>query len=324
MQHAIHHIENTPLAAGYSPSLAAIISTAAYLPIIEALKTLHAHQYDAPVLYTECTDDAAPALIDACIRKNTVAISLGDVPYTPADRPFSAAIVTPSTDAGQEDLYCPVWTHPQLETLSIIGFQTYLSSPDSLAWLHDHFYETLRLGAFRDNTALAEPLLRESAHTFFNLCAVRAADAPDTRQPSPNGLYAEEICQLAAFAGRALKLTSFHLAGVGPGLDSQSLTAQTAAHTLWHLLEGIAVRNRLDISDKSEEHLERMIVEMDDHGKTLEFLHDTITGHWWLQIPLADGRCRYIPCLHEDYLRAGRHEIPVRWLLYSQKFNKNP
>ncbi|MDR0728688.1 MAG: hypothetical protein LBF19_00995 [Prevotellaceae bacterium] len=322
MRYTIHDIENAQLTAGYPPAMAVIIGTRAHRPIVEALKSLHAHQCDTPVLYTECNVDAAPALIDECIRKNTVAVSIGDVPYTPADRPFSAAIITPSSDAGQEELYRPVWTHPQLDSLSVIGFQTYLSSPDSLTWLYDRFYETLRLGAFRDNPALAEPLLRESTHVFFNLRAVRAADAPDTERPAPNGLYAEEICQLAAFAGRVPKLASFHLAGFVPCLDPQSLTAQTAAHVLWHLLEGVAVRIRLDMSDKSEEHLERMIVEMDDNGQALEFLHDTITDHWWLQIPLTDGRCRYIACLHEDYLRACRREAPVRWLLYFQKFNK--
>jgi hypothetical protein len=321
VQYKIHEVEPAQLASGYPAAMAAIIGTGTHRPVVEALMSLHAHQCAIPVLYTECPAADVPAWIDECLRKNRVAIKIGEAPYTPANRPFSAAIVTPSADIRQEERYRPVWTHLQLDLLSIIGFQTYLSSPDGLAWLHDRFYETLRLGAFRDNPALAEPLLRESTHVFFNLQSVRAADAPETGRAAPNGLYAEEICQLAAFAGRAPKVTTFHLSGICPGISPHSLTAQTAAHVLWHLLEGIAVRVRLDMSDKSEEQLERLIVDMDDNGQVMEFLHDTITGYWWLQIPLTDGRCRYIACLHEDYLCACRHEAPVRWLRYFQKFN---
>ncbi|MDR1681304.1 MAG: hypothetical protein LBS12_05930 [Prevotellaceae bacterium] len=312
---------NIQYTAGDYQSPATIIGTGAHRPVVAALAALHAHQYLAPVSCIECPADDVQALIDGCIDRKTVAIVIGDEPYSPPDRPFSAAIITPSADAGTAEPYRRITTHPSLDMLSVIGFQTYLSSPDGLLWLHDRFYETLRLGAFRDNPALAEPLLREASHVFFDLRAVRAADAPQTPAPAPNGLYAEESCRLATFAGRAPKLESFHLAGIEPDLAPHSLTAQTAAHLLWHLLEGIAVRVRLDMSEKSEEHLERFIVAVSDNGQTLDFLHDTVAGHWWLQVPLTDGRCRYIACLHEDYLCACRHEVPVRWLSFFQKFN---
>lgn len=301
--------------------MAAIIGAGAHAPVVETLRTLHAHQCNAPVACSECPAAATPALTDACIRHHAVVIIIGDAPCRPADRPFSATIVTPSADVGKQEPYSPALTHPQLEGLAVVGFQTYLSSPEGLAWLHDRFYEPLRLGALRDNPNLAEPLLRESTHVIFDMQAIRAADAPQTARPAPNGLHAEEGCRLAAFAGRSPKLATFQLTGFAPQLDPHSLTAQTAAHILWHLLEGIAVRSRLNGDDKAEERFERMIVDMGSGGQTLEFLHDPITDHWWLQVPLTDGRCRYIACLHEDYLCACRREAPARWLRYFQKFN---
>jgi hypothetical protein len=211
--------------------------------------------------------------------------------------------------------------HPQLDLFSVTGFQTYLTAASDLEWLHERGYETLRLGAFRDAPAAAEPLFREAHHVFFDLNALRAADAPETLHLSPNGLYAEELCQLAAYSGRAPKLQTFRLFNFIPPLSPNSLTAQAAAQTLWHLLEGIAVRHQTHIPN-STAHIKKIIVDAGDNGQSMEFLHDTITGYWWLQIPLTDSNHRYIACLREDYLCACRHEMPVRWLHYFQKFNK--
>jgi hypothetical protein len=216
-------------------------------------------------------------------------------------------------------MYRPALEHPSLDIFSVIGFQTYFTAAGDMEWLHERGYETLRLGAFRDCPAEAEPLLRESHHLFFDLHVLRACDAPENAF-SPNGMYAEELCQLAAYGGRAPKLQTCRLFNFTPHLSPAALTAQTAAQVLWHLLEGIAVRHQTDIT-QSTAHVKRMIVASGDGGHSLEFLHDTITGCWWMQVPLTGGANRYIACLQEDYHRACRHEVPARWLHYFQKFN---
>ena len=50
-----------------------------------------------------------------------------------------------------------------------------------------------------------------SSVTAFSMASVRSSDAPETRLASPNGLYAEEACQLARFAGLSDKLSVFQI-----------------------------------------------------------------------------------------------------------------
>jgi hypothetical protein len=322
LQQIIHYVPNDQLGTGYPTAQAAIIGTGSHKPIIDALTQLYVHQHTTPILYTECMETAAAGLVNSCLHRNLVTVVVGNARFVSGEQPFSAAVIAPSANMQAQDIYRPVLEHPQLDLFSVIGFQTYLTAASDVEWLHARYYETLRLGAFRECAAEAEPLLRESNHVFFDLNVLRASDAPETRQPSPNGLYAEELCQLAAYAGRATKLQTFRLFNFIPTLTPTTLTAQTAAQVLWHLLEGIAIRHQLAIPDKSTTHIKKIIVDMGDNGQVLEFLNDTITGYWWLQIPLTDGTYRPIACLPEDYHCACRREIPVRWLRYFQKFNR--
>jgi hypothetical protein len=321
LQSIIHYVPNNQLTAEYPTAKVAIIGTGAHKPIIDALTQLYVHQHTTPIVYTECPENIVADLVCGCLQKNIIAIIVGNGRFTLSEEPFSAAVVAASANVKTQEPYCSILANTQLDLFSAIGFQTYHTSSEDVECLHKHYFETLRLGAFRECPALAEPLLRESNHVFFDLNALRASDAPETRQPSPNGLYAEEMCQLAAYAGRSIKLQTFRLFGYIPTLTPKTMTAQTAAQVLWHLLEGIAVRYQLDIPSSSNAHIKRIIVDMGDNGQALEFLNDTITGFWWLQIPLTDGSHRYIACLQEDYLCACRHEIPVRWVRYFQKFN---
>ncbi len=323
LQSIIHYVHNEQLTTEYPKAKVAIIGTGSHKPIIDALTRLYVHQHNTPIVYTECTENILPELVHRCLQKKITVIIVGNGCFTIEKQPFSAAVVAPSANIKTQEPYRAILDNPQLELFSAIGFQTYHTTAEDVEWLHNHYYETLRLGTFRECNALAEPLLRESNHIFFDLNALRASDAPETKQPSPNGLYAEELCQLAAYAGRTPKLQTFRLFGYTPVLTPKTLTAQTAAQVLWHLLEGIAVCHQLPIPEDSTAHIKKIIVDMGDNGQALEFLNDTITGYWWLQIPLTNGATRSIACLQEDYQCACRREIPVRWVHYFQKFN-NP
>ena len=320
-QQITHYVHAGQLRTGYPEAQAVLIGTGMHKPVIDAFSPLYAHRHTTPVLYIECQENEVANLVNDCRQRNIVAVIMGNVRFLPGEQPFSAAVVAPSANMRSLDLYRPAMEHPQLDIFSVIGFQTYLSDAGDIEWLHEHGYETLRLGAFRERPAEAEPLLREAHHIFFDLNALRAADAPEIHQLSPNGLYAEELCQLAAYSGRAPKLQTFRLFNFIPTLSPATLTAQTAAQALWHLLESIAVRHQTHIPNGTA-HIKKIIVEAGDNGQAMEFLHDTIAGYWWLQIPLTGGNHRYIACLQEDYLCACRHEVPVRWLHYFQKFNR--
>ncbi len=321
LQSIIHYVPNNQLAIEYPGAQVAIIGTGSHKPIIHALCLLHVHQYVTPILYTECPESEVNNLINVCLKRNLTTIIVGNARFAPGDESFSAAVVAPSANVKTQEPYKSILEFPQLDIFSAIAFQTYHTASDDISWLDEHLYEALRLGAFREHQALAEPLFRESHHIFFDLNALRASDAPETKMPSPNGLYAEEMCQLAAFAGRSPKLQTFRLFGYIPTLSPQTLTAQTAAQVLWHLLEGIAVRNQKNVLQTTGPHVKRIIVDMGENGQAIEFVNDTITGFWWLQIPLTNGARRVVACLSDDYHCACRQEIPVRWVRYFQKFN---
>ncbi|MDR2801665.1 MAG: hypothetical protein LBB31_00425 [Prevotellaceae bacterium] len=321
-QQIIHYVHAHHLRTEYPEAQAAIIGTGSHKPIIEALMSLYAHRHTTPVLHIECAESDVAGLVNDCRQRNVVAVIVGNARFLPDAQPFSAAVVAPSANMRSQELYRQVLEHPQLDIFSVIGFQTYLTATGDMEWLHEQGYETLRLGSFRDCPAEAEPLIREAHHVFFDLNALRSSDAPETHLLSPNGMYAEELCQLAAYSGRSPKLQSFRLFNFLPTLAPTALTAQTAAQTLWHLLEGIAVRHQTHTN--SSAHVKKIIVDAGENGQSMEFLHDTITGYWWLQIPLAGGEHRYIACLQEDYSCACRREVPARWLHYFQKFNSKP
>ena len=321
LQSIIHYVHNKQLTTEYPETKVAIIGTGAHKPIIDALTQLYVHQHNTPIVYTECPENVATDLVNQCIQKNIVAIVVGNARFTPDENPFSVSVVAPSANVKTQEPYKTILENSHLDLFSVIGFQTYNTSSNDITWLQEHYYETLRLGAFRENFALAEPLLRESNHVFFDLNALRACDAPEIRQPSPNGLYAEEMCQLATFAGRAPKLKTFRLFGYIPTLSPHTLVAQIAAQVLWHLLEGIAVHHQFNIPNTINTHIKKIIVDMGENGQALEFLNDTLTQHWWLQIPITNGEYRYVACLREDYECACNREVPARWLQYFQKFN---
>ena len=322
LQSIIHYVHNNQLTTEYPEAKVAIIGTGAHKPIIDALTQLYVHQHNTPIVYTECAENLVTDLVDKCMQKNMVTIIVGNSRFSAESKPFSAAVVAPSANVRTQEPYRTILENPLLDLFSVIGFQTYNTTVGDISWLHEHYYETLRLGAFRENFALAEPLLRESNHVFFDLNALRACDAPEVRQPAPNGLYAEEICQLATFSGRAPKLKTVRLFGYIPTLSPHTLVAQIAAQVIWHLLEGIAIRHQSDILNSSNTHIKKIIVDMGENGQALEFLNDTITQHWWLKIPITNGEIRYTACLREDYECACNREVPARWLQYFQKFNK--
>ncbi|MDR1405681.1 MAG: hypothetical protein LBI89_00565 [Prevotellaceae bacterium] len=319
-QQIIHYVHINNLRNDYPEAQAVIIGSGLHKPIMDALMLLHAHRHTTPVLHIECPENEVNALVADCRERNMVAIIVGNARFIPTGQPFSVAVVAPAANMQSVELYRSALEHPLLEIFSVIGFQTYFTPPGDIEWLHERAHETLRLGAFRDAPAEAEPLLREAHHAFFDMNVLRAADAPEIHHLSPNGMYAEELCQLAAYSGRSPNLQSFRLFNFAPTLSPEMLTAQAAAQVLWHLLEGIAVRHQTHIP-RGTTHIQKIIVDAGDHGQALEFLHDTVTGYWWLRIPLLDSSYRDIACLEEDYLCARRHEIPVRWLRYFQKFN---
>ncbi len=203
-----------------------------------------------------------------------------------------------------------------------IGFQRYLTDPAVLESLTDRYMETLRLGEFRNSIVAAEPLLREAFYHFIDLRSVRHSDSPDGISTTPNGLYAEEICTLARYAGLSADFRMAFLYGYPAKSHRDSQSARLTAQIVWHLAEGLAVSVN-EHPDKDSDSFHRKVVQMGEDGQELVFLLSKKSGRWWLEVPNSKepGTPVYIACSTEDYVLACKGEIPIKWLFYYQKSN---
>ena len=88
-----------------------------------------------------------------------------------------------------------------LKKYNLVAYQSYFLHEKQLSFLSSKEHDVLRVGKIREHIFEAEPLLREAAMVTFNINAIRYSDAPAQLEPSPNGLFGDEACGLARFAG---------------------------------------------------------------------------------------------------------------------------
>ncbi|HKJ41555.1 MAG TPA: arginase family protein, partial [Sunxiuqinia sp.] len=110
---------------------------------------------------------------------------------------------------------------PDLYDHTILGYQNYFSDGLELDHAYEMGVEVKRLGEIRYDMSIIEPYLRHTDVLSFDLNAVRQLEAPGQYFCSPNGLYAEEACQIGHYAGMAdhLKIAAFF--NLVPRLDNE-------------------------------------------------------------------------------------------------------
>lgn len=239
---------------------------------------------------------------------------------------FAAALISAGSATGPDDYILEqLLNNPATTEFSHIGYQTYRYNPDHLKLLHERNFEEIRLGLLRGNPANSEPMLRTKEHIFIDLNAVRTSDFPHNSLKSPNGLYAEEICQLARYAGMGQKVKNVYIYGYPTGLKHDSVSPQLAAEVAWHIAEALSSSIYEDPGNSATEDLFlRKIVSMGQEGQDIIFVTSSSSGRWWMEIPeIKSGNNQFIPCSYSDYATACSGEIPLRWLFFFQKINPN-
>ena len=93
--------------------------------------------------------------------------------------------------------------------LYMMGYQTHLTSLQALELLEKLQFECFRLGKVQQDITEMEPVFRSTNLCSFDVSAIRFADAPGVGDATPNGLYAEQACQLARYAGQSDIVDSF-------------------------------------------------------------------------------------------------------------------
>jgi formiminoglutamase len=204
-----------------------------------------------------------------------------------------------------------------LFNFSHLAHQTYLTQPNLIQSLKELNFECSRLGDVQEDLKEIEPILRNTDMLSFDLSAIRMSDSPAHADGSPHGLYGEQACAIARYAGISNTLSSFGLYELNPLLDPTKQSTKLAAHLVWHFLQGFANR-KAEHPLQHPKNFIRYMVSLQANDYEIVFWKSKTNDRWWMELPTFNNRTllekRFIPCSHKDYITASQDEIPLRWL----------
>lgn len=207
---------------------------------------------------------------------------------------------------------------------SNIGFQTYFLSQTELELMEKLYFDTYRLGYFRNNMEASEPIIRNADVVSFDISAIRQSDAPGSADAGPNGFYGEEACQMCRYAGMNDKLTSIGFYEFNPNCDREGQTAHLLAQMIWCVVEGFLNRKK-DFPFRNEKKYFRYQVVISDFEHEMTFFKSKVSDRWWMSVPFPAGkrakfeRHHLVPCAYSDYQLACAEEVPDLWWKTFQK-----
>ena len=287
-------------------------------------------------------NDTYFALRDICeqiLEKNQVLVILGgsqDLTFGMSKafdgRRFNMVSVDPKLDfrKGIKTLNSETYLNlifekqKNLYSYTSLAYQNYFVDQTEIDQFNNYHWDLKRLGQVRYDLTSVEPILRD-AHIFsFDINAIRFMDAQGQAMESPNGLYSEEACQIARYAGTSdeLKLAGFF--NLLPAKDPTSNSSSLMAQIVWHFMEGFNHRKPEDPLDDSED-FNQFMVDMSDINMTLVFFQSRISGRWWMEISDFEDRkggMYIVPCDEDDYNKASHGDIPDRWWKNIRKMHK--
>jgi formiminoglutamase len=200
-----------------------------------------------------------------------------------------------------------------------LGYQSYLVSRQSVEVLEKLSFNAIRLGQLRDKPLELEPTIREADMLSFDLSAIQKHIMSAVSTPNVFGLTGEEACQLCWYAGSNEKLSSVGFYGYQADLDDkENSSAFVVATMIWYFIEGYY--NRKDKHDFTDKYYTKYLVPIDKKSPAeIVFYKSKKTEKWWLEVPLEEMKGNYhrnfiVPCSYEDYITAGKGELPERWI----------
>ena len=205
-----------------------------------------------------------------------------------------------------------------LQSIDFIAYQSYYIGETMLSDLIEKNYISpkCRLGQVRQNLKGVEPVLRDSDLVSVDMSVVRQSDAPGNLNPSPNGLFGEEACQLMRMAGCSDRVKALGLFEVNPQADNNGQTANLAAQMIWHFVE--ALDNRCgDYPKQSIDAYKRFVVPIGEKT-AMNFFYGKLRDRWWIEVPMQD-ETRIIACSEDDYRAASKGQTPEVWFRYYMK-----
>ena len=202
--------------------------------------------------------------------------------------------------------------------LSQVAYQGYLTDTNTIKLMEKNFFELYRLGKVRENMMDVEPVIRGADILTFDISAIRQSDSPGTIDPSPNGLYAEEACQLTRFAGLSDNLKTIGFYNYESANDINHQSARLIAQMIWYFVDGVMHRQIENVSADNANFV-KYITSASNNDYQIVFFKSKKTNRWWMEIPENTKSKHFnkfkqiIPCSYHDYQQATHGEIPERW-----------
>lgn len=204
-----------------------------------------------------------------------------------------------------------------------IGYQTHLTSTHAIELLDKLHFASYRLGKVKSAMEEIEPVLRGTNLFSMDMSVIRLSDSPGNRSAGPNGLFAEEACQLASYAGQSDRLDSFGVYGCNPSVDSTGQSVQLAADIIWYFINGHGNRKQEHPKDDDMDYI-KYTIHLKENKYDLNFWKSKKTERWWMEVPAGNKprnqkKFHLLPCSYNDYQMASREELPERWIKAFQK-----
>ncbi len=199
-----------------------------------------------------------------------------------------------------------------------LAYQSYLTSQKDLDLFDKLSFETMRLGAIKENIKEIEPIVRDADMMAIDMSAIQVAYTPGAFDSKVYGLTGEEACQLAWYAGQNEKMSSIGLYNYLADDDSSDRrTAFVMSTFIWYFIEGYYHRKG-DKNFKSNDYL-MYEVHIGGEPDTLRFYKSKLSERWWMEVPNSKdlgifNRNRMLACNYSDYKMASEGEIPERWI----------
>ena len=201
-----------------------------------------------------------------------------------------------------------------------IGLQIPYARPQDIKLFEKLFFDICRLGEFNSDFRKAEPHLRNADIINIDFKSIKASEV-FAHGSNPNGFYAEQICQIARYAGIADKVNCL---GVFNYNDLNTISDKLLADILWYFTDGYFSRWG-DFPMGSKAAYKRFTVVLEEGDYTIVFYKSNKSGRWWMEVPYPpkEGkkyeRHYLVPCNREDYDRSMNNEMPDLWWKTYQK-----
>ncbi len=196
--------------------------------------------------------------------------------------------------------------------------QNYYIEQESLDAFEKMNFDLMRLGNIRFKPQETEPLLRNADLFVFSCNSIRASDAPGTVGNNPNGLFAEEACQIMRYAGMGNELTSVGLYDLNTSHDEKGRSAKLVAQMIWYFIDGFYNRkNDYPLPDSKDYMMYRTTFKSSSYE--IVFYKHLHSERWWMEVPYPNEKSKHkgmfmVPCSYADYQLAQNDEIPDRWM----------